>query len=263
MHVLAISYAAGTRSTLREGKAAVHTHLTSVQCANGSTAIGHQWFQNTVGDFIIGAVVCLSIVWEAIFSAFRLRFLDSLDYTRSVELLLLFGLRVLRRSRNLFSAKKCFIYVGIGPPVLGPVTPRQIPSSRDLQASFLATGHRAATDDRFVLCLQISRQFRGLQQDRSNLAVPQPSSARPRTLAGPAAGSWFACSYCSRWFTTKYHVARHERTHSGEKPYSCIICHRAFSDESSCKRHALRCTIDACQPLSATKTLLQNQTHRK
>ena len=86
-------------------------HLTSVQCANGSTAIGHQGFQNIVGDFIIGAVVCLSIVWEAIFSAFRLRFLDSLDYTRSVEFLLLFGLRVLRRSRNLFSAKKCFIYV--------------------------------------------------------------------------------------------------------------------------------------------------------
>jgi uncharacterized Zn-finger protein len=47
----------------------------------------------------------------------------------------------------------------------------------------------------------------------------------------------FNCEICSRDFSQTSHLAEHRRTHSGEKPFICEICDRAFSRASNLAVH--------------------------
>lgn len=47
----------------------------------------------------------------------------------------------------------------------------------------------------------------------------------------------FACSCCSKAFTTKTMLVKHERIHTGERPYVCDICGRAFNQSSTLRTH--------------------------
>lgn len=51
--------------------------------------------------------------------------------------------------------------------------------------------------------------------------------------------SRFRCSHhgCAYSFPKSEHLARHERTHSGSRPYSCAICHRRFARNDALVRH--------------------------
>ena len=42
---------------------------------------------------------------------------------------------------------------------------------------------------------------------------------------------------CPMRFTNKGDIPRHERTHTGEKPYACSICARMFTNKSEIAPH--------------------------
>ena len=47
----------------------------------------------------------------------------------------------------------------------------------------------------------------------------------------------FKCSICGRGFARSDHVRTHERTHTGEKPYQCKYCDKTFARSDERLRH--------------------------
>ena len=65
-----------------------------------------------------------------------------------------------------------------------------------------------------------------------------PSTGPSLDLSGiKRTNEGFICPYCPRKIYDFTDLMRHIRTHTGEKPFACEICHQRFSQTSSCYRH--------------------------
>lgn len=54
----------------------------------------------------------------------------------------------------------------------------------------------------------------------------------------------FACETCPKSFRNRYQLVLHNRSHTGEKPFVCTICSRAFSMSSNLQKHMV--SADDC-----------------
>ncbi|XP_027891468.1 zinc finger protein 90 homolog [Xiphophorus couchianus] len=63
----------------------------------------------------------------------------------------------------------------------------------------------------------------------------------------------FSCSICNASFTWKHVLVQHLRTHSGEKPFSCVVCGQTFRKKETLTYH-MRCHSDE-KPFSCSVCL--------
>ena len=47
----------------------------------------------------------------------------------------------------------------------------------------------------------------------------------------------YQCDICQKIFTRGCDLKRHQRLHTGEKPYGCGTCGKRFSDGGNCLKH--------------------------
>uniref|UniRef100_A0A8C7Z554 Zinc finger protein 341 n=1 Tax=Oryzias sinensis TaxID=183150 RepID=A0A8C7Z554_9TELE len=79
--------------------------------------------------------------------------------------------------------------------------------------------------------------------DFEKVIIPkQPRSAKKNSSGGSAEqlkgkGPKLKCSFCDKTFTKNFDLQQHIRSHTGEKPFQCIVCGRAFAQKSNVKKH--------------------------
>lgn len=45
--------------------------------------------------------------------------------------------------------------------------------------------------------------------------------------------------FCNKTFSKNFDLRQHIRSHTGEKPFQCIVCGRAFAQKSNVKKHMI------------------------
>uniref|UniRef100_A0A8D0ANY4 Zinc finger protein 341 n=1 Tax=Sander lucioperca TaxID=283035 RepID=A0A8D0ANY4_SANLU len=62
-----------------------------------------------------------------------------------------------------------------------------------------------------------------------------PKRSRSKQLKGKVPK--LKCNFCDKIFSKNFDLQQHIRSHTGEKPFQCIVCGRAFAQKSNVKKH--------------------------
>ncbi|KAM4563019.1 zinc finger protein 341 isoform 1-T1 [Odontesthes bonariensis] len=79
--------------------------------------------------------------------------------------------------------------------------------------------------------------------DFEKVIIPKQPRSSKKSTDGAAAeqlkgkGQKLKCNFCDKIFSKNFDLQQHIRSHTGEKPFQCIVCGRAFAQKSNVKKH--------------------------
>ncbi|XP_038579477.1 zinc finger protein 341 [Micropterus salmoides] len=79
--------------------------------------------------------------------------------------------------------------------------------------------------------------------DFEKVIIPKRPRSSKKSLDGAMAehlkgkGPKLKCNFCDKVFSKNFDLQQHIRSHTGEKPFQCIVCGRAFAQKSNVKKH--------------------------
>ncbi|KAJ5264638.1 Zinc finger C2H2 [Penicillium chrysogenum] len=69
------------------------------------------------------------------------------------------------------------------------------------------------------------------------------STAKGAASTAKNADGKFPCQHCNKTYSYEKHLRRHLLRHTGDRPYTCVLCKAAFSRSDTLKRHVQKCPI--------------------
>jgi len=142
------------------------------------------------------------------------------------------------------------------------VAESQVPES--LAVELMATGESAISATKMN---RTTRPRRGMTTRRAGLrrvaspGVAQlPRAATAGSTRSPRRRQKHTCPYCDKICDTKYKLERHVRTHTGEKPFQCEVCHVRFNQKSSLKTHSTIHAKAVLRDPATTKKMVEEYT---
>ncbi|XP_017050303.1 zinc finger protein 2 homolog [Drosophila ficusphila] len=101
--------------------------------------------------------------------------------------------------------------------------------------------HQQTTSE--IMCSICNRKFENNVTYQMHIKIhekprePESSGKLNSRASGDKEKPGFPCQYCDRVFTRPFEKVKHERVHTGEKPYSCEVCGKTFRVSYSLTLH--------------------------
>ncbi|XP_055892196.1 zinc finger protein 341-like [Biomphalaria glabrata] len=146
----------------------------------------------------------------------------------------------------------------VQPPTLpviqqSPITASQSsqlnqPTQQAYKSSPTKAGRKSAQNS-FISVLNADNNLLSTRKGKSSRNAKNNSDApEDETNTKPK----LVCTYCNKQFTKNFDLQQHIRAHTGEKPFQCIVCGRAFAQKSNVKKHM---TTHKVWPCGTSNTL--------
>ncbi|KAM4690233.1 zinc finger and BTB domain-containing protein 42 [Rhinophrynus dorsalis] len=111
-------------------------------------------------------------------------------------------------------------------------------SEDDMDSSDISTSGVLVSPGQICICPLCSKVFPSPHVLQLHLSSHFRDRDGTRIKMSPD-GSVPTCTICGKTFSCMYTLKRHERTHSGEKPYTCVQCGKSFQYSHNLSRHAV------------------------
>ncbi|XP_044740564.1 gastrula zinc finger protein XlCGF8.2DB-like [Chrysoperla carnea] len=89
------------------------------------------------------------------------------------------------------------------------------------------------------LQMHVSNQHSTVRPFQCKVCEKQFSTKRELRVHNLLHTEQFRCTWCGHVFVARGKLERHIRTHTGERPYVCVKCDKAFSDKRNLDAHIL------------------------